>query len=169
MIACIRFLLLSGWRESEARTLRWDALDYARGYATLADTKTGRSQRPLGAPVFALLDELPRLAGSPYVFPGIRPDVPLVNLSRTWEAVRIAADLPGVRLHDLRRTAAAGGLSLLQIGAALGHRNQSTTQKYAHLADDLRRLAADRIASDVAAALAGTTAPATVLPFARRA
>lgn len=172
-VGCIRFLLLSGWRESEARTLRWDALDTARGFATLADTKTGRSVRPLGAPVFALLDELPRVDGSPYVFPGARTDVPLVNLSRTWEAVRVAAKLPGVRLHDLRHTAAAraaaGGLSLLQIGVALGHRNQSTTQKYAHLADDPRRLAADRIAADVAAALAGGTAPAVVLPFARRA
>jgi integrase len=74
--------------------------------------------------------------------------------------VRLAAELPDVCLHDLRHTAAsvaaAGGLSLPLIGALLGHRHPSTTQKYAHLADDPRRLAADRLAGDVAAALAGT-------------
>jgi integrase len=166
-IACLRFLLLSGWREAEARTLRWDALDTARGHAILADTKTGRSIRPLGASVFAFLDELPRLEDSPYVFPGAEPGQSIVNLTRTWEAVRLAAKLSDVRLHDLRHTAAsvaaAGGLSLPLIGALLGHRNPSTTQKYAHLADDPRRLAADRMAGDVAAALAGTATPVTPL------
>jgi integrase len=164
-VACLRFLLLSGWREAEARTLRWDALDAARGHAILVDTKTGRSVRPLGAAVFAFLDELPRLAGSPYVFPSADAGRPIVNLTRTWEAVRLAAQLPDVRLHDLRHTAAsvaaAGGLSLPLIGALLGHRNPSTTQKYAHLADDPRRLAADRLAGDMAAALAGTTTNVT--------
>lgn len=164
-IACLRFLLLSGWRESEARTLRWDALDEARAHAILADTKTGRSIRPLGAAVFAFLDGLPRIEGSPYVFPAGDGRHPRADLSRTWAAVRLAAGLEDVRLHDLRHTAAAmaaaGGLSLPLIGALLGHRNPSTTQKYAHLADDPRRLAADRMAGDVAAALAGTTTRVT--------
>lgn len=80
--ACLRFLLLSGWREGEARTLRWDALDLARGFAVLADPKTGRSARPLGAPAVDLLDGLPRLAGSPYVFPKV-----LAGIGRVWDTV----------------------------------------------------------------------------------
>ncbi|MEO6525431.1 MAG: site-specific integrase [Gemmatimonadaceae bacterium] len=171
-LACIRFLLLSGWRESEARTLRWDALDTERGHAILKDTKSGRSVRPLGAAVFLFLEGLPRLRESPYVFPGASPDVPVINITRTWEAVRLAAKLEGVRLHDLRHTAAsiaaAGGLSLPLIGALLGHRHPGTTARYAHLADDPRRLAADRMSADVTAALAGKSTPVISLEQARR-
>jgi site-specific recombinase XerD len=37
------------------------------------------------------------------------------------------------------------GLSLPIIGALLGHSNQATTQRYAHLLDDALRQAADRV------------------------
>lgn len=161
-VACLRFLLLTGWREAEARELRWDAVDLGRGFAQLADTKTGRSARPLGAPALQLLAELPRYANArgvpcPYVFPAPTLDRPLATLTRLWDAVRHAAGLGDVRLHDLRHTAAsvgaAGGLSLPLIGALLGHKRASTTQRYAHLADDPRRVAADRVAGEIAAAL----------------
>lgn len=156
-VACIRFLLLSGWRESEARTLRWDAIDLERGVVVLADTKTGRSARQLGAPALELLDELPRMAGSPYVFPGANPERPIADLSRLWDAVRHAANVKDVRLHDLRHAfasvAAGGGLSLPIVGSLLGHRNPSTTQRYAHLAADPVKLAADRTAGEIAALL----------------
>lgn len=168
-IAALRFLILSGWREGEARELRWDALDLERGLATLADTKTGKSYRALGAPAVQLLDGLPRLAGSPFVFPGAKDRRPIANLTRTWEAVRLAAGLEGVRLHDLRHSfasvGAGGGLSLPLIGALLGHANPSTTQRYAHLADDPRRVAADRVAGEIAAALSGKAT--TVTPIKR--
>lgn len=158
-IAAIRFLLLSGWREAEARTLRWAELDVARGLALLSDTKTGRSARSLGAPALALVAKLPRLQGSPYVFPGSDANKPIVNLSRLWDAVRHAADITDVRIHDLRHAfasvAVSGGLSLPIIGSLLGHRNTSTTQRYAHLAADPQRLAADLTASGIAAMLAG--------------
>jgi integrase len=48
-VAALRFLLLTGWREREALTLEWAAVDVERGIATLADTKTGRSARHLGS------------------------------------------------------------------------------------------------------------------------
>ena len=61
--------MLTGWREQEALTLRWDALDFDRSIATLVDTKTGKSQRPLSTSAIVLLKALPRIHGSPYVFP----------------------------------------------------------------------------------------------------
>jgi integrase len=82
-----------------------------------------------------------------------------VEIKRVWEAVRHAAGLGGVRLHDLRHSfasvGASGGLSLPMIAALLGHHEVSTTQRYAHLADDPRKAAADRVAAQVAAMLAG--------------
>jgi integrase len=162
-VAALRFLILTGWRESEALGLRWDQVDSARSLVTLPDTKTGRSHRHIGAPALALLSELPRLADSPFVFPGQKPGTHLVEIKRVWEAVRHAAKLEGVRLHDLRHSfasvGASGGLSLPMIGALLGHREVSTTQRYAHLGDDPRKAAADRVAAEIAAAMHGTEEP----------
>ena len=47
VIAALRFLTLSGWREQEALSLTWAAVDMDRGVAVLADTKSKRSERPL--------------------------------------------------------------------------------------------------------------------------
>ena len=170
VVAALRFLLLTGWRESEALGLRWDDINFARAIATLPDTKTGRSDRHIGAPALALLSELPQLGDSPFVFPGAKAGTHLVETKRVWEAVRHAAKLAGVRLHDIRHsfasTAVSGGMSLPMIGALLGHREVSTTQKYAHLGDDPRRQAADRVASQIAVALQQReTAEATVTPI----
>jgi site-specific recombinase XerD len=41
------FLALTGWRSGEARKLRWTEIDIERKIATLEDTKTGVSIRPL--------------------------------------------------------------------------------------------------------------------------
>jgi site-specific recombinase XerD len=60
-------------------------------------------------------------------------------------------------LHDLRHSyaslLASGGASLPMIGALLGHSNPSTTQRYAHLADDPLRRIADEAGDRVAAAM----------------
>jgi len=107
-VAVLRFLMLSGWREREALTLRWEAVDVGRGGATgavtLADTKTGRSVRELGAPARAVVDAMRahRQAGNPYVFPGAKPGAHYTDTARVWDAVRHAAGLTDVRLHDLR-------------------------------------------------------------------
>lgn len=159
-LALLRFLMLSGWREGEARLLKWDEINLERGFATLGDTKTGRSVRQLGAPAVELLAELPRLQGCPYVFPGATAAKPIVNITRLWESVRHAAGLDDLRIHDLRHAfasvAASGGLSLPLVGALLGHRNASTTQRYAHLGADPAKIAADRVANDVNAMLRAT-------------
>jgi integrase len=160
-VAAIRFLLFTGWREQEALTLRWSWIDTERGLATLPRTKTGKSIRPLGAPALELLASLPR-SDSPFVFPGMKPDAPLKEIKRVWGAVRHAAELNDVRLHDLRHTVASfsvgSGHSLYLTGALLGHARSETTQRYAHLADDARRATADSVAGALRAALDGSTA-----------
>ena len=64
----------------------------------------------------------------------------LINLQKPWRRIRNEAGLNDVRLHDLRHTfasiAVANGLSLPIIGALLGHKHASTTQRYAHLLGD---------------------------------
>lgn len=156
----IRFLMLTGWREQEALTLRWDQVDFERGLASLPITKSGRSHRPLGSPALALLEALPRVKSNPYVFAGSKPFQPLKEIRRTWYAARYAANLEGVRLHDLRHTVASfavgAGHSLFLTGALLGHSNPSTTKKYAHLTNDARRATADSVSGEIASKMAAS-------------
>lgn len=69
------------------------------------------------------------------------------------------AGLEGLRpsrsAAQLASVGAAGGMGLQIVGRLLGHRHASTTQRYAHLADDPQRRAADMIGGSIAAALAG--------------
>lgn len=167
-VACLRLLLLSGWREQEVLSLRWDAVDVERKIATLAHTKTGKSQRMLSAASIAVLQALPRHAGSPWCFPSpVNPQCHLSDLGRVWDAVRHAAQLEGFRLHDIRHSAASfaigAGASLAVVGKMLGHTNAATTQRYAHLADDPVRAATELVAAAVATATAVTTTPVTPL------
>jgi integrase len=60
-IAAARFLMLTGWRSGEAVGLRWSELDLARRTATLEDTKTGHSVRPLSHAACDVLRGLPRI------------------------------------------------------------------------------------------------------------
>jgi integrase len=166
-VAAISFLMLTGWREREALSLKWSDVDILNRRAILPDTKTGRSVRPLGAAACRLLESLPRVAGSPYVFPGKSPDKPLIEINRVWYAVRHQADLNDVRLHDLRHTfasmMASGGSSLLMIGKALGHKELATTARYAHLLEDPVHAAVSSAAEGIAAHLSAPS-PLTSMP-----
>lgn len=178
-VGVLRFLMLTGWRKGEALSLQWSQVDFKRGAATLRDTKTGQSERELGAPAVDLLDAMRayRRRGNPYVFPGAKRGTHFQDVARAWYAVRHAAGLDDVRLHDLRHShasvGASGGLGLPVIGALLGHLDSATTARYTHLADSATKRAADKVAGDIAAMLAGDSPSVTpspdVLPFPRRA
>ena len=68
---------------------------------------------------------------------------------RPWRRIRKRAGLEDVRLHDLRHNfaaaAAAGGLSLFQIGQLLGHRSPKTTARYSDLTDDPAQKAMEQV------------------------
>jgi integrase len=139
-VAAIRLLLLTGARLNEIVSLRWEDVDLEAGLLRLPDSKTGAKVILLNQPAQALLRELPRAEGNPFVIVGEVKNAHLVNLQKPWRRIRAAAGLPEVRIHDLRHTFASvavnAGASLPMIGALLGHKQVSTTQRYAHLAMD---------------------------------
>lgn len=156
----IRLLALTGARRGEIEGLRWSEVDADRNLLRLADSKTGQKIVPLGAAAMLLITEAPRVKGSPYVFPApTDPEKPFGNVVKTWRRVRAAAGLDDVRLHDLRHSFASAGLAsgqgLVLLGKLLGHADVKTTARYAHLADDPVRAAADRIASSISSAMEG--------------
>lgn len=156
-VGAIRLGLLTGMRRSEVLTLRWSEVDWDRAMLRLADSKTGAKVVPIGAAPLAVLDSLPRIEGSKYVFASEDVSRPLESVRRVWDAVRLAAKLDDVRFHDLRHSFASAladqGESLPLIGSLLGHKDVSTTQRYAHLVDDRRKAAADATSGRLAEAL----------------
>jgi integrase len=151
--AAIRLLLLTGCRLREILNLRWIEYDRERGMLLLPDSKTGRKPVVLSAAAMAVLDALPQ-AGDYVIAGGKAPEQARRDLKRPWEAVRARAGLGKLRLHDLRHTFGATGagsnLGLPVIGKLLGHKNTETTARYAHLAADPLRNAANAIASKLA-------------------
>ena len=173
--AAIKLLLLTGCRKGEIVNLCWKHVDFERECFRLPDSKTGAKVVYLNAPARALLHELPRMADSPRVIPGLRSDGAAPAIDKVWSRVRKAAGLTDVRLHDLRHSfasvGAAGGLSLPIIGALLGHKHATTTARYAHLSADPLRAANDAVGARIAAAMnrkSSTTAPAEVVELPSR-
>lgn len=150
----IRLILLTGARRGEALNARWEQFDLETAAWTkpAATTKQRRLHRaPLSGAAVALLRTIRTRVpeDSPWVFPGEAEGKPLIELKRFWDSVREKADLPDLRIHDLRHTFASllvsGGMSLPMIGELLGHTQVQTTLRYAHLFDDPLRAGLDQV------------------------
>ena len=143
--------------------------DFDRGEARLADSKTGRKTIHLPLPALEILSNLPRLADNPYVIPGNRASAYFVGVQRPWQRIRSAAGLDGLRIHDLRHAfasvAASSGMALPIIGKLLGHTQAATTQRYAHLAADPVKAAAQDVASRISVAMKSGSGRGTVVPL----
>jgi integrase len=123
--AATRLLILTGARREEITQLRWSEIDGDSIKLEGSRTKTGAAHIiSLSAPALALLNSLPRIAGSDFVFTtaGAKP-------ISGWSKPKIKLDsTSGVtnwRIHDLRRTAATGlqklGITLQVVESVLGH------------------------------------------------
>ena len=140
VVAAIQLLLLTGARLNEVLTAKWEWVDFDKGIIALPDSKTGKKPLFLSAASLAILKRL--LANridpeNPFILPGRHRKKPLNNLSKPWYLILKTAGIPGVRLHDLRHTAASvavgQGASLALIGRLLGHSQTQTTHRYAHV------------------------------------
>jgi len=162
-VAAIRLLAMTGMRKGEVLSLQWGYIDSENRRINLPDSKTGKKVVHIPKEALAILEKLEALREpSDYVFPGRNGTGCYVALQKPWVQIRDAAGLPGLRLHDLRHSFAsigAGlGMSLPVIGRALGHRDQDSTQRYAHLAPDPVSVAVDLIGKEIAKAMSGTGA-----------
>ncbi len=148
-IAAAHFLAVTGWRRGEALALRWDEVDLARRTATLADTKTGRSVRPLSRAACHILQGLTRMGH--LVFASTRGSSQMSGFTKFWVRIAKFGGLPEqITPHVLRHSFAslAGdlGYSESTIGALVGHKGRTITSRYIHAADAVLLAAADAVA-----------------------
>ena len=155
VVAAFRLLLLTGCRLGEIQTAKWDYVT-ERGLE-LPDSKVGKRCIPLPAAALTVLNDLPRTAGNPFIIEGKLPDTHITDMQRPWRRIRELAGLEDVRIHDLRHTyasiAVSGGMPIQMVGRLLGHTQLQTTLRYAHLADDPVRAAAEENSTAIFASL----------------
>jgi integrase len=152
-VAAARFLALTGWRSGEVLGLRWAEIDLARRTATLADTKTGKSIRPLSRAACDVLRSLSSIGD--LVFPASRGDGRMAGFPKFWARIAKFGALPGtvtphVLRHSLASLASDLGYSEPTIAALVGHKGRSITSRYVHSADAVLLAAADAVADRTA-------------------
>ena len=157
-LAAIRLLLLTGFRRLEGLGLRHDWLNAEEAAVRFPDTKSGAQLRVIGRPAVELLLAQPRIAKSPFFFQADWGEGHFIGIVRVLDRICALAGLADVTPHTLRHTFAsvAGdlGFSELTIAALLGHASRGVTQRYVHI-DEALRMAADKIAGEIAAILDG--------------
>jgi len=101
--------LLTGARKTELLAARWEHINWDRSELKLPDTKAGRVHYiPLSGPALALLREIPRVEGNPYILVGRGPRTAsatetaqtpahLVNIEKPWARVKTTATLAAWR------------------------------------------------------------------------
>ncbi|ESQ75979.1 hypothetical protein ABAC402_05920 [Asticcacaulis sp. AC402] len=166
----LRLLLLTGARKSEIANLTWSEVDFDRRCLVLppertkAGGKTGERRIMLMPAALEILSrrhdaraDYVGVDGKPLELPLVFPSPrtlnttggPIVGLRRIFAKACLAADIKGVRLHDMRHSfasfAVADGASLFLVSKLLGHANTRTTERYAHLSSDPLQEAVDKI------------------------
>jgi integrase len=166
-IAAVRFLALTGWRSGEALSLRWDEIDLSRRTATLGDTKTGKSVRPLSHAACDVLRS--RTRSGDLVFPATRGEgnVILSGFKKMWKKIvlgKLPADVtPHTLRHSFASLAADLGYSDPTIAAMVGHKGRTTTSLYLHSADAVLLAAADAVADRTADLMSGARPNARII------
>jgi integrase len=149
--------VITGCRLNEVMSLKWSHVDFDGPALRLQDSKTGAKVVHVGQPVVDLLQGTQRTEGNAWVITGTLPGKPLSDLQPFWQRVRARAGVKDARIHDLRHTfasaAVASGQGLPMIGKLLGHTQVQTTARYAHLAAEPVKLAADAVAQNLQKAL----------------
>lgn len=142
LASVIGLLLLTGMRVSELLSTRMEHVDMDRKTLFVPTSKTGRSRYvPLAQAAVEIIDSMPKAAGATYLFPSRKnPKKHLTTIKHGWQTARDAAFLPGLRVHDLRHSAASfmvnSNVDLFTVGKILGHASYQSSQRYSHLANE---------------------------------
>lgn len=139
--AICRLLLLTGARKMELLKAKCEHVDLQQRAWHIPDTKTGKPRYvPLSQAAIDVINELPRWDKCEWLIPNPDTRKPYSQLKRPWDTAREKAKLPGLRIHDLRHSAASfminAGANLYTVGKVLGHADYQSTMRYSHLADD---------------------------------
>jgi integrase len=145
----MKMALFTGMRRGELFNLKWNDIDFKRGFVYIRDPKGGSDQNiPLNPEAEKILKNHERKESS-YVFPG-RDGQKRIDIKKTVNRIKREADLPEDfrPLHGLRHVyatmlASSGQVDMYTLQKLLTHKSPAMTQRYAHLRDDTLKNAAN--------------------------
>jgi integrase len=137
------FLLSTGARLNEALAATWADIDTETRVWRIAAANS-KSKRVRSVPLNdSALDVLTILGAEAMgkkpkpLFVSGRTGMKLTHIHKVWDRLRVKAEMPGLRLHDLRHQYASflvnSGRTLYEVQKILGHSSHSVTERYAHL------------------------------------
>jgi integrase len=137
----VAFALATGARRGEILNLHWSDIDFTNSRVTFRHTKNGDSRTIYLPPTITEIlssESKRRIILSPFVFPSQSGHKP-ADIESAWDNAIITANLPKLRFHDLRHTAAShlamAGASTVEIATILGHKTLAMVKRYAHFSD----------------------------------
>jgi len=145
----MKLALFTGMRRGELLKLRWDDIDFERGFIRIRDPKGKTDQSiPLNGPARNVLESHVR-TDSVFVFPG-QEGKQRKSINKQVNRIKERAGLPKDfrPLHGLRHAyasilASSGQVDLYTLQKLLTHKSPVMTQRYAHLRDEALRRASD--------------------------
>jgi integrase len=150
----MKLALFTGMRRGELFKLKWEDIDFHRGFISIRDPKGGPSQKiPLNDGARQILENHPR-SDTCFVFPGRggnqRTDINK-QVNRIKEKAGVSKDFRA--LHGLRHVyasmlASSGQVDMYTLQKLLTHKSPIMTQRYAHLRDEALRRASN-LAGDI--------------------
>jgi integrase len=137
----MRLALYTGMRRGEMFKLKWNDIDFQRGFITIRNPKGGVSQKiPLNEQARQILESHPRQSENIFVRKDGKPFTDIQKrVNRIKEAAKLPADFRA--LHGLRHTyasmlASSGKVDLYTLQKLLTHKSPVMTQRYSHLRDE---------------------------------
>lgn len=153
----------TGLRRGELLGLTWEAVDrQARRIKVAAATAKSAKVRyiPLNSEAHGIIEQLHKYAAEKegLIFGGRRKrgadaesgeGSALTHIKRSWQGLVTAAELADFHFHDLRHHFASrlvmAGVDLYAVKELLGHSDFAMTQRYAHLSQEHKAAAVERL------------------------
>lgn len=146
-LPAVMLALYAGLRWGEIAHLRPDDYD---GNALRIQRVTAKSRRTRLVPVHSRLADVLDRSADTWLVPIGGPRRHHSTFDYHWRKITAAADLHGLRFHDLRHTCASwlvneAGASLAIVRDIMGHSSITTTEKYLHSDHSQRSAAIGRL------------------------
>jgi integrase len=113
-------LLFTGARKGNVLAAKWQDFDLDRDLAHSAHQSRPGDPLPLSVEALAVLAQIPRIAGTDFLFPSHGKTGHIADPKKAWTDLLARAELANLNIHDLRRTfgswQATTGASLPVIG-----------------------------------------------------
>jgi integrase len=157
-LAAIWLYLATGQRRDSIRTMLWTNVDWDYNTVTMHLKRRGMVAVPFNDAAMSILRQLRDrypADGNQYVIRGSKPGQPYKNIQDCWRAVREAAGLKGVRIHDLRHHVGSmiGDTHHVATVAKVLGNTKAAAMRYIHADDDAAQMASKGVGDIVASLL----------------